>query len=105
MLLGLAGIPPMAGFFAKFYLFIAVLRAEMYWLVLIAALSTVVGAYYYLRIIKVMYFDEPKQELDKLSSPELNIIIGASAMFTLLFFANHSIIVNRAGQAAASLFN
>ena len=105
MLLGLAGIPPMAGFFAKFYLFIAVLRAEMYWLVLIAALSTVVGAYYYLRIIKVMYFDEPKQGLDKLSSPELNIIIGASALFTLLFFANHSIIVNRAGQAAASLFN
>tara|TARA_Y100000588_G_scaffold250239_1_gene264748 strand:- start:841 stop:2283 length:1443 start_codon:yes stop_codon:yes gene_type:complete len=105
MLLGLAGIPPMAGFFAKFYLFIAILRAEMYWLVLIAVLSTVVGAYYYLRIIKVMYFDEPKQELDQLTNPELNIIIGASSMVTLFFFVNHSIIVNRATRAAGSLFN
>ena len=77
----------------------------MYWLVLIAVLSTVVGAYYYLRIIKVMYFDEPKQELDQLTNPELNIIIGASSMVTLFFFVNHSIIVNRATRAAGSLFN
>ncbi|MBT07562.1 MAG: NADH-quinone oxidoreductase subunit NuoN [Rhodospirillaceae bacterium] len=105
MLLGLAGIPPMAGFFAKFYLFISILQAEMYWLVLIAALSTIIGAYYYLRIIKVMYFDESKQELDQLSNPELNIIIGTAAVFTLFFFVNHSIIVDHAGRAAGSLFN
>ena len=105
LLLGLAGIPPMAGFFAKFYLFIAVLQAELYWLVLVAALSTVIGAYYYLRIIKVMYFEVPKRKVDQVSNFELNMVIGVSSIFSLFFFVNPSIIVIHAIKAAGSLFN
>ncbi len=95
----------MAGFFAKFYLFIAVLQAELYWLVLVAVLSTVIGAYYYLRIIKVMYFEVPKRQVDQVNNFELNMVIGVSSIFSLFFFVNPSIIVIHATKAAGSLFN
>ena len=61
-LFSLAGIPPLAGFFAKFYVFYAAIDAGLYALALVGVLATVVGSYYYLRIIKVMYFDEPVDE-------------------------------------------
>ena len=59
LLFSLAGIPPLAGFFAKFYVFLAAIQAGLYVLAVIGVLTSVVGAYYYLRIVKVMYFDEP----------------------------------------------
>ena len=59
LLFSLAGIPPLAGFFAKFYVFLAAIKAGLYTLAVIGVLSSVVGAFYYLTIVKIMYFDEP----------------------------------------------
>ena len=60
----LAGIPPLAGFFAKFYVFKSVIEQSMYFLAIVGLLSTVIAAFYYLRIIKVIYFDEEKEKYD-----------------------------------------
>ena len=105
LLLGLAGIPPMAGFFAKFYVFMAALESGLYWLVLIGVFSSIVGAFYYLRIIKFMYFDTPKHEFDKSLGREVNFVITLCTLFALFFFVNPSPIVLRAAHAAASLFS
>jgi len=105
LLLGLAGIPPVAGFFAKFYVFMSALQSELYWLVLIGALSSVVGAFYYLRIIKFMYFDAPKHEFDKTFGREVNLVIAICTIFALFFFLNPTPVVLRAAHAAASLFS
>ena len=64
ILFSLAGIPPLAGFFAKFYVFKAVLEQSMYFLAIVGLLSTVVAAFYYLRIIKIIYFDKEKEKYD-----------------------------------------
>ena len=58
MMFSLAGIPPLAGFFAKWYVFLAAIHAGLYWLAVIGMLASVVAAFYYLRIVKIMYFDE-----------------------------------------------
>ena len=63
MMFSLAGIPPLAGFFAKFYVFAAAIKADLYGLAVIGVLASAVGAYYYLRIVKLMYFDEPAQAI------------------------------------------
>ena len=60
VLFSLAGIPPLAGFFAKFYIFMAVIEQSMYFLAIVGLLSTVIAAFYYLRLIKIIYFDKPK---------------------------------------------
>ena len=62
LMFSLAGIPPLAGFFAKYFVFIAAIEAHLYALAIIGVLASVVGAYYYLRVIKVMWFDEAKDE-------------------------------------------
>ena len=64
MLFSLAGIPPLAGFFAKFYIFKSIIEQSMYFLAIVGLLSTVIAAFYYLRIIKVIYFDEEKEKYD-----------------------------------------
>ena len=63
ILFSLAGIPPLAGFFAKFYVFKSVIEQSMYFLAIVGLLSTVIAAFYYLRIIKVIYFDEEKEKV------------------------------------------
>ncbi|MEZ5839634.1 MAG: NADH-quinone oxidoreductase subunit NuoN [Hyphomicrobiales bacterium] len=85
LLFSLAGIPPMAGFFAKFYVFLAAVEAELYTVAVIGVLSSVVGAYYYLRIVKIMFFDEPAAGFEKMPG-ELKIVLGASGLFVLFFF-------------------
>lgn len=84
ILFSLAGIPPLAGFFAKFYVFLAAIDAGLYVLSVIGVLASVVGAYYYLRIIKIMYFDEPAGSFQPMS-PELRVVLGVSGAFILLF--------------------
>ena len=64
ILFSLAGIPPLAGFFAKFYIFTAVIEQSMFFLAIVGLLSTVIAAFYYLRIIKIMYFDKEKEKYD-----------------------------------------
>ncbi|MEJ0096962.1 MAG: NADH-quinone oxidoreductase subunit NuoN [Bauldia sp.] len=84
LMFSLAGIPPLAGFFAKFYVFLAAIQAGLYPLAVIGVLASVVGAYYYLRIIKVMYFDEPAGEFVPMAV-ELRVVLGISSAFILLF--------------------
>jgi len=99
----LAGIPPLAGFFAKFYVLMAAINAGLYTLAVIAVLAAVVGSFYYLRIIKVMYFDEP---VEKFANParEIALVVAATALFTLFFFLFPAPFVSEAEVAALALF-
>ena len=103
MLFSLAGIPPLAGFFAKFYVFLAAIKAGLFVLSVIGVLTSVVGAFYYLSIVKVMYFDEPKGTIDPMQ-PELRFVLGIAGLFVILFFIYPAPLVNAATLAAKSLF-
>ena len=85
-LFSLAGIPPLAGFFAKFYIFLAVIEKQMYFLAIIGLLSTVIAAFYYLRIIKIMYFDDAKQKYDVDHHLGLKLSLIVSTIIILLYF-------------------
>ena len=86
ILFSLAGIPPLAGFFAKFYIFISVIEQSMYFLAIVGLLSTVVAAFYYLRIIKIIYFDPEKEKFDEDHSPWLKFSLTFSTILILLYF-------------------
>tara|TARA_Y100000590_G_scaffold4480_1_gene6004 strand:+ start:12639 stop:14051 length:1413 start_codon:yes stop_codon:yes gene_type:complete len=94
MLFSLAGIPPLAGFFAKFYVFMSVIESKMYTLAIIGLLSTVVSAFYYIRIIKVIYFDKPKKPFDESYDWGLKITLFLSSLLVLIYFAYPSILTN-----------
>jgi NADH-quinone oxidoreductase subunit N len=103
LLFSLAGIPPLAGFFAKFYVFLAAVEAGLYVLAIIGVLASVVGAYYYLRIVKIMYMDEPREAFETMA-PVLRFVLGVSALFVILFFVYPAPLVSAAAAAAKSLF-
>jgi NADH-quinone oxidoreductase subunit N len=103
LLFSLAGIPPLAGFFAKFYVFLAAIHAGLYALAVIGVLLSVVGAYYYLRIVKLMYFDAPAERFEPMQAP-LATVLGVSGAFILLYFVYPAPLVAFAGVAAKSLF-
>ena len=86
ILFSLAGIPPTAGFFAKFYVFSAVIKESMYFLAITGLLSTVISAFYYLRIIKIIYFDPEKEKYDTDYSIGLKISLSLSTLLILLYF-------------------
>ena len=86
ILFSLAGIPPLAGFFAKFYIFKSVLEQSMYFLAIVGLLSTVVAAFYYLRIIKIMYFDKEKEKYDSDHSLWLKFSLMFSTLLILIYF-------------------
>ncbi len=86
ILFSLAGIPPLAGFFAKFYIFKSVLEQSMYFLAIVGLLSTVVAAFYYLRIIKIIYFDQEKEKYDTDHSLWLKFSLTASTLLILIYF-------------------
>ena len=94
LLFSLAGIPPMAGFFAKFYIFISVIEQSMYFLAIVGLLSTVVAAFYYLKIIKIIYFDDAKQKYDDIKYFGLKISLAISTLFILLYFIYPSVLIN-----------
>jgi NADH-quinone oxidoreductase subunit N len=96
-------VPPLAGFFAKFYVFLAAIKAGLYVLAVIGVLSSVVGAYYYLAIIKTMYFDEPAEGFYAMPG-ELTAVLAVSAVFNILFFLYPGPLVGVASAAAHSLF-
>jgi NADH-quinone oxidoreductase subunit N len=103
LLFSLAGIPPLAGFFAKFYVFIAAIKAGLFTLAVVGVLASVVGAYYYLTIIKVMYFDEPLAKLDPMRM-ELRTVLAVAGIFNILFFVYPGPLISAATVAAKSLF-
>ena len=86
ILFSLAGIPPLAGFFAKFYIFMAIIEQSMYFLAVIGLLSTVIAAFYYLRIIKIIYFDSEKEKYETNHHIGLKITLALSTIFILVYF-------------------
>ena len=104
MMFSLAGIPPLAGFFGKLYVFLAAIHVGLYPLAVIGLLTSVVGAFYYLRIIKIMYFDEAKEIFDRPIEREITVIVSLSVVLVLLFFVYPTPMVTGAANAAAALF-
>ncbi|HEX3811190.1 MAG TPA: NADH-quinone oxidoreductase subunit NuoN, partial [Rhizomicrobium sp.] len=102
-MISLSGIPPFAGFFGKFYVFLAAIGAHLYVPAVIGVVASVIGAYYYWRIFKIMYFDEPAQPFDKELGAPLNFILAGSGVFTLLFFVGAEPIVRLASDASRAL--
>ncbi len=93
ILFSLAGIPPLAGFFAKFYVFMAVIKNEMYFLAITGLLSTVIAAFYYLRIIKIIYFDPEKEKFDTQHNLALKISLFITTIFILFYFIFPSTLI------------
>ena len=94
ILFSLAGIPPLGGFFAKFYIFMSVIENEMYSLAIIGLLSTVISAFYYLKIIKIIYFDEFKQSFDQIKNLNITSTIFVSCIILVTFFLYPSFLNN-----------
>src|SRR6266849_2760937 len=103
LLFSLAGIPPLAGFFAKFYVFLAAIKAGLFTLAVVGVVTSVVGAYYYLAIVKIMYFDEPARRFEPMPH-ELGAMLAVTGLFNLLFFIYPAPLVDAANAAARSLF-
>ena len=103
LLFSLAGIPPLAGFFAKFYVFLAAMKAGLYWLAVLGVLASVVGCYYYLLIVKVMYFDEPKEQFARMPY-EQKAVLTVAGLFNILYAAYPAPLLDAATAAAKSLF-
>jgi NADH-quinone oxidoreductase subunit N len=103
LLFSLAGIPPLAGFFAKWYVFVAAIKAGLFTLAVVGVLTSVVGAFYYLTIIKVMYFDEPASALDPMRV-ELRAVLAVAGIFNIFYFVYPGPLVSLATAAAKSLF-
>jgi NADH-quinone oxidoreductase subunit N len=94
ILFSLAGIPPLAGFFAKFYVFMAVIEMKMYTRAIIGLVTTVVSAFYYLRVIKIIYFDKPKKPFEENYDWGLKISLIISSILILIYFIYPSILVD-----------
>ena len=103
LLFSMAGVPPLAGFFAKFYVFLAAIKAGLYLLSVIGVLASVIGAYYYLAIVKLMYFDEPAEGFAGMPY-ELKVVLAVCGLFNILFFLYPGPLVGVASAAAHSLF-
>ncbi|MCL2384963.1 MAG: NADH-quinone oxidoreductase subunit NuoN [Alphaproteobacteria bacterium] len=103
MMFSMAGIPPLAGFFAKWYVFNAAIQAGLYWLAVLGVLSSAVAAFYYLRIVKVMYFDEGGKAFDR-PSPAPRAVLAISGILVLILFAYPSVFTEATTAAAQALF-
>ena len=94
IMFSLAGIPPLAGFFGKFYIFMSAIKSNMFILSIIGVLASVVGAFYYLRIVKIIYFDEPQEKFDGLSIKSLNFLFYPSSILITVFCFYPSPVIN-----------
>ncbi len=99
----LAGIPPLAGFWAKYFVFAAAIQAELYWLAIIGVLSSVVAAFYYLRIIKIMWFDDGDEAMVPMAT-ELRVVLGITGLFTIFYVVAAGPVATMANEAARSFF-
>ena len=100
----MAGMPPLAGFFGKLHIFLAAIAAELYTLAIVGVLSSVVAAFYYLRIVKIMYFEEPEDSFDRPLGREMGLILTGTAIVIAFFVLMPSPILDGAEAAAAALF-
>ena len=100
----LAGIPPLAGFFGKWYIFLSAINAHLYGLAIVGVIASVVGAFYYLRVIKLMYFDEAAEPFELLGDRVMSGLMFVAAVVTALFFIYPGPLVSSASLAASALF-
>jgi NADH-quinone oxidoreductase subunit N len=98
----MAGIPPLAGFFAKLYVLLPAVEQGFWTLAVVAVLSSVVSAYYYLRVVKVMYFDAPVAPLDARATP-VSVVLAGTGLLTAFFFLAPAPLLAAARQAVAAL--
>jgi NADH-quinone oxidoreductase subunit N len=103
LMFSLAGVPPLAGFFAKYYVFLAAVNAGLYPLAIVGVLASAISAFYYLRVVKVMYFDEPAPAFDK-APLTLSAILATSTIFLLAFWLYPAPLIDAASSAAKALF-
>jgi NADH-quinone oxidoreductase subunit N len=103
LLFSLAGIPPLAGFFAKYFVFLAAIKAGLYTLAVIGVVTSVVGAFYYLTIVKIMYFDEPVKGFARMPGL-LALVLFITGLINILFFLYPAPLLGAATAAAKSLF-
>lgn len=103
MMFSMAGVPPFAGFYGKMFVFMAAMQAELYVLAVVGVLTSVVAAFYYLKIIKLMYFDEPTQGLERHVPFVSRVVLLICALVTALFFLYPSVLLD-AAEAAAGAF-
>jgi NADH-quinone oxidoreductase subunit N len=103
LFLSLAGLPPLAGFFAKFYIFLAAIQANLYWPAILGVLASAVGLVYYLRLVKIMYFDEPAEAFEGEIGVGSTLIMTLSGAFALLFIFAASPLITIADAAAKAL--
>ncbi len=99
----LMGIPPLAGFWAKWYVFLAAIQAELYWLAVIGVLSSVVAAFYYLRMVKIMWFDDGDEAMVPMAT-ELRVVLGVTGVFTIFYVVVAGPVATVANEAARSFF-
>lgn len=104
LMFSMAGIPPMAGFWGKFYVFMAAVNAGLYTLAVVGMLTSVVSAFYYIRIVKVMYFDEAGEAFDRAGSSALTLVMALSTLVVLAFTFVPAPLINSAKAAALVLF-
>ncbi len=104
LLFSLAGVPPLAGFFAKYYVFVAAIQSGLFALSVIGVLTSVVGAFYYLSIVKVMYFDEPAGGAVDPMGGEVRAVLAVAGVLNILYAVAPAPLVNAATAAAKSLF-
>ena len=103
LMFSLAGVPPLAGFFGKYFVFLAAIDAKLYGLAIIGVLSSVVAAFYYLRVVKVMWFDKSTVEFSRVAG-ELRFVFGLSGLFVIGYLLFGGSLNSAAGAAAAALF-
>ncbi len=104
LMFSLIGIPPLAGFWGKWFIFLAAIDAKLYWLAVIGFVTSVIGAYYYLNIIRLMFFEAPAQEFEKPLGTVNAILLAGSTAFVLFFVVLPAPLVAAAQVAAQSLF-
>jgi len=101
----LAGIPPLAGFFGKFYIFLAAIEAQLIMLAVFGVVTSVISAFYYLRIVRLIYFDESTDYLDLPIDRELKVVVAITGLIIVLFFIYPSPVISIAGAAANALLH
>ena len=104
LMFSMAGIPPMAGFFGKYFIFLTAIDAGLYTLAVIGVLTSVVGAFYYIRIVKLMYFEEPTEAFDRQADGSLRLVMGVSSLAVAFFPLIIGPTLDSASRAAAALF-
>jgi NADH-quinone oxidoreductase subunit N len=104
LMFSMAGIPPLAGFFGKLVIFQAAVASGMHVLAVLGVLSSVVAGYYYLRVIKVMFFDEAAEPFDRQLAFSMKVITGVSVAFMVLYILAPQMLIETSRDAVAALF-